>query len=228
MNCDEAFERLTDSEMSDDAALEVHLSKCSRCRDMAEILEPALRFVSGHGDDFWDGSAGESYLQQTDTRPFLTQRAVSVAEEAAAALSARTTPRQRFPRPIWLAVALLAPVVLGAMILFNQESDPNYRKTKVRFSLPAVGPCTRADYAIPSDETARNPRFAHDVVMSCNSCHMMRDPRPLIDGEAYLKLTPTVSPFGFDLRQWIPDSSRESALMLTWRIASVSVSSPNC
>lgn len=43
MNCDQAFDVMTDSAQRDSAALQRHLANCPRCRDMAEAFEPALQ-----------------------------------------------------------------------------------------------------------------------------------------------------------------------------------------
>ena len=42
MNCDQAFDCLTDSRRRHSAELERHLANCPRCRQMHDTLEPAL------------------------------------------------------------------------------------------------------------------------------------------------------------------------------------------
>lgn len=46
MNCDHAFDCLTDATRRESAELVAHLAQCPRCRDMAEALEPALDLLS--------------------------------------------------------------------------------------------------------------------------------------------------------------------------------------
>ena len=42
MNCDQAFDALTDNNLRDSNELTQHLDSCPRCRDMADMLDPAL------------------------------------------------------------------------------------------------------------------------------------------------------------------------------------------
>lgn len=46
MNCELAFDCLTDPARRDSADLAEHLAHCPRCRDMAEALEPAIDLLS--------------------------------------------------------------------------------------------------------------------------------------------------------------------------------------
>ncbi len=67
MNCDQAFECITDPTVVGDDALDAHLQNCPRCRDMAEILEPALRFVNGQSEQSW--SEAELGFSPSDRGP---------------------------------------------------------------------------------------------------------------------------------------------------------------
>jgi len=49
MNCDQAFEHLTDPTLQDSAELRRHLAGCRRCRQMQETLAPALALFEGAG-----------------------------------------------------------------------------------------------------------------------------------------------------------------------------------
>ncbi len=46
MNCDTAFDLMTDAEGAASLALANHLAGCPRCRQMQETLAPALVFLS--------------------------------------------------------------------------------------------------------------------------------------------------------------------------------------
>jgi len=193
MNCDQAFECLTDSETGDDSALQDHLDHCPRCRDMAEILEPALRFVTGDSAQAWSTSAWEfsKNIAEPATQPFLTEQAVRVAENAATGLLARNNRQQRTRRNRWLAVALLAPLIALAMFLAEQDDAPISQPAQYSASGPALGTCTRASVAMLAkrDETDREIS-AYEVVLSCNVCHLLDRPvrRGAMDP---LKLQPT-------------------------------------
>lgn len=52
MNCDQAFDCLTDPQHRDLDALQCHLDACSRCRDLAEALQPALTLFDEASSDF--------------------------------------------------------------------------------------------------------------------------------------------------------------------------------
>lgn len=196
MNCDQAFECLTDPETGDDSALQDHLDHCPRCRDMAEILEPALRFVTGDAAQDWSTSAWEFSTNAADpatqSQPFLTEQAVRVAEEAASGLSARSNRQQRTRRNRWLAVALLAPLVALAMFLAEQEDTSNAQPPRqYRASGPALGTCTRTSVAMLSKQDETEREFsAYEVVLSCNVCHLLDRPVRR-DAQDPLKLQPT-------------------------------------
>jgi hypothetical protein len=42
MNCDQAFDYLTNPQLRDAEELQAHFSTCPRCRNLADVLEPAL------------------------------------------------------------------------------------------------------------------------------------------------------------------------------------------
>jgi hypothetical protein len=194
MNCDQAFECLTDPETGGDSALQDHLEHCPRCRDMAEILEPALRYVTGDAAQTWSTSAWELPANVVDQveqpQPFLTEQAVRVAEEASTRLSARNNRRQRSRRNRWLAVTLLAPMVALALFLAEQEDAPTSQPAQYRASGPALGTCTRASVAmLKKREDTDREISAYEVVLSCNVCHLLD--RPVRRGaEDPLKLQP--------------------------------------
>ena len=72
MNCDEAFEYLTDSSLRDHQELRWHLELCPRCRQMKEILDPALELFdppASHDEEeltfpeFEESSFEDSFLE---------------------------------------------------------------------------------------------------------------------------------------------------------------------
>ncbi len=72
MNCDEAFEHLTDPNLRDHQELRWHLELCPRCRQMKEILDPALELFDPPASDdeeesgfpeFEESSIEDSFLE---------------------------------------------------------------------------------------------------------------------------------------------------------------------
>ena len=51
MNCDTAFDLMTDPETAGSSALARHLESCPRCRQMQQTLAPALDFLSRDRED---------------------------------------------------------------------------------------------------------------------------------------------------------------------------------
>ena len=82
MNCDQAFDFLTDSSQRDSEALARHLAGCPRCRQLKETLEPAL----GLFDDLVPEPAIGSFERTVSAAG---QDAVRIAEQSAARLSGR-------------------------------------------------------------------------------------------------------------------------------------------
>lgn len=83
MTCDDAFEALTDPLLRDDAALRSHLKDCPRCRQMEEVLQPALAALAPL-------SAGGSFsVSEESSAPFLTPDLIAEAEAAARTLTPR-------------------------------------------------------------------------------------------------------------------------------------------
>ncbi|MGH7199198.1 MAG: hypothetical protein ACREJB_01245, partial [Planctomycetaceae bacterium] len=80
MNCDDAFDALTDPARRRDPALAWHLDLCPRCRQMRDVLEPALELF-GPAEE--PASSGPSAFS---AEPFLSPEAVQIAERAAARL----------------------------------------------------------------------------------------------------------------------------------------------
>lgn len=59
MNCDRAFDLITSPSDRDDSELKRHLQGCPRCRDLAEMLEPALHMLD-------DARPGAAYGSESD------------------------------------------------------------------------------------------------------------------------------------------------------------------
>lgn len=154
MNCDQAFDCLTDSDRRHSPELEEHLARCARCRQMQETLEPAL--------DLFDelvpepDLSGRVYGTQT-----LAPESVRVAEQAASRLAAAgSAPPVRQRRGIvrYAAAAMVGAALMGVMGSINSSHAPVDSSTK----------CTWRNRVIDRDTYPSNIEFAR----SCVVCHL--------------------------------------------------------
>lgn len=181
MNCDQAFEHLTDPELADGAALHRHLAGCPRCRDMQATLAPALALFAK--DPAAPGSmpeprpTGPSALDVASvpcdelnppTPKFLTTEAVEIAEFAAQRLSTRRTP----PRDQgWRVVVRYAAVFLiGCGVVFTIAGGRLGGGTPAAAPVRELAECTREE-AARNDLALRLP--SRQVVQSCVACHLV-------------------------------------------------------
>lgn len=178
MNCDEAFEAMTSPALADSQELRWHLDLCPRCREMREVLQPALSLFSDPAPRFPD----DADLVQTQRRPaanvstetaqqaFLSPEALILAENTARSL----TPRRKFRRT-WVAV------VAGLMLAFGVGwfSGLSGSSQPVKSGGLAVESGLESERCLwmvasnPTD-TAVSPRptGVRSIVLSCVSCHI--------------------------------------------------------
>ncbi len=181
MNCDEAFEAMTDPSAPDNSALKWHLEFCPRCREMQDVLAPALAMLSTESVAKEDSPANRLPSSFTDfesshsaPRRFLTPEAVQIAEQTARTLhparkwfSARHWPR-------WIAVGALSLLVsLGLYFLTTKSeparpahADPIMLANHCLWKQPA--PVKTATRTIEPTET-NSSRW---IVLSCVACHL--------------------------------------------------------
>ncbi len=201
MNCDDAFDALTDPMSADAAELAEHLAKCPRCRVLKQVLEPALSLLCGdlpaepampvtfpHEDRVTDAVAPR--------KSFLSVEAIGVAEAAAARLASPSTPsgsrpairlpRHRFSGRVRQGVlcAALGGLAVFCVGLWSGKSDVARQPSLVPGVIPAsvipagaipAGVCTRN--ATPQKATKTPGESARAVILSCVACHM-RDQQP--------------------------------------------------
>jgi len=159
MNCDQAFELMTDPVGAGHPALNAHLERCPRCRQMQQTLSPALDWMmsSAHATLTGASSGGEA--------PFLTAQAVLVAEEVA-----RSLPRQRarsWVEPLRRAAVIAAVAVLG--VVFGATMLEHKPAEKPMPSAAALTACLWDQRHLLDqlpDTSARS------VVVSCVMCHV--------------------------------------------------------
>ena len=119
MNCDQAFDYLTDSARRHSPQLEEHLARCVRCRQMQDTLEPAL--------DLFDELVPEPDLSNRTTTQTLAPESVRVAEQAASRLlaaGAQPPARRRTPVLRYAAAAMIGAALMGLMGSINKIHSP--------------------------------------------------------------------------------------------------------
>lgn len=163
MNCDQAFDCLTDSGRRHSPQLEEHLARCPRCRQMLDTLEPAL--------DLFDDLVPEPDLSFRTTTRTVTQESVRVAEQAASRLlSAGTQPPagRRTPVLRYAAAAMIGAALMGLMGTINKGPAPAFNSA--------------AEAKVPGVEESKCPwelkTFDRDLyptesalAVACMKCH---------------------------------------------------------
>lgn len=174
MNCDEAFDCLTDPARRDSDALKWHLDLCARCRQMRDVLSPAIDLF----DDDPPPSAGEFFDADPESRESrrsitLSPEALQIAERTAAELSAEGTRRQAARRArAGRFVRYAAVFLLGAMVMFAAAGWPNLHR-RADGSLPAGDGATACLWSQEKPAADSRPASSsRDVVLRCVACHL--------------------------------------------------------
>jgi len=166
MNCDQAFDALTDNQLRNSDSLIQHLDSCPRCRDMADMLDPALDLF---GDVL---QASGEFEAPTQTESFEIDYSTNSESQPNPETSSSGKPRTA-NRP-WLqtsqrraasqrdgfrvaAFLMLIAVMMAAMV--NVERGG--RNDAVAITLPAD--CQRSS----DTESASD-----NVVAGCVACHL--------------------------------------------------------
>ncbi len=186
MNCDLAFDCLTDPARRDCAELAEHLAHCPRCRDMAEALEPAIdllsevsapesasadavSFAGAGGSAELDAKAIEPRRQASPLDGRLTAPVKPSNEPAWPNAPWHTESQRRLQRRLvtWQILAGIAGLtcVLTAVTQLR-ESDQ-----LALAALPTTTECQRAE---PTEASAST------VVAGCVACHTLEESLQLI------------------------------------------------
>jgi hypothetical protein len=188
MNCDTAFELMTDAGGCQSAALAQHLDGCPRCRQMQETLSPALGFLAPAG---WGSAAHELAAERDEAsgsagrQPFVTLEALAVAREAASALAARTETRpgalNSFTVGVLRYAAIFAAGILLGLVFLEQRDQPSPQRMG-----PLGKECTR--HAAGRDEISRSGIEIQRLALSCAACHdlAVKDTVKPVDNRATL------------------------------------------
>jgi hypothetical protein len=166
MNCDTAFDLMTDAHGSRSGALAQHFETCTRCRQMQETLAPALDFLThdAPSPEFstlsGDGPTSESGGRQ----PFVTVESLQIAQQAASRLAAQADlprgRRQRLASRFTGYAAAFAAGLFLAFVLIPQRDAGKPIPTRQ---------CTRQ--AAAGQDNSRSADTIQNLAQSCAVCH---------------------------------------------------------
>ena len=166
MNCDQAFDALTNNNLRNSDELIQHLDTCPRCQDMADMLAPAMNLF----DDVLEAS--REFEAPAPSEEFVDDYSNSI-EPVSDTENSSSTKRRTASRP-WLqtsqrraaaqrdgfrvaAFLMLIAVLMAAMVNIERGS----RYDAVTISLPAD--CQRSTTTESSSD---------NVVAGCVACHL--------------------------------------------------------
>jgi len=165
MNCDTAFELMTDAEAANSSALAQHLGTCPRCRQMQETLAPALGFLAGtvRQAPFGESAHATGGSRAARRQPSVTVEALKIAEQSAARLAARCETRsmrlQRAAGHGLRYAAIFAAGVLLAVTFLSPRDAP----------VPGDARCTRSEAS--RSDIERSAAEIRALALSCAACH---------------------------------------------------------
>lgn len=167
MNCDDAFDALTDPQRRGDSELQQHLARCARCRQMEETLSPALHLFEvdqAEGEPSQYGAAVPSAAPESAAPHALQSRSRNVARRGIRRSAGRPASRTRSHL---LAVAVTAVLVLG---IASSWKSPNSGITPLPRLASQIEDCS---WLRPETigARARETAAAH-VVAGCVTCHL--------------------------------------------------------
>lgn len=164
MTCDDAFDALTDPLRSEDADLKQHLTGCPRCRQMQDVLQPALALFGSPTEElpFDTGPAGS----------FVNSESVADAESASRELRRRASQsarrRRRFEGSPWLGTVVAAVLFvsltglgLATIALNAARATRNEASVVCLWQKRGTTPTVTGGRAVTSRQ----------VVQSCVACH---------------------------------------------------------
>jgi hypothetical protein len=151
MNCDQAFDCLTDPQRRAAPELARHLDACPRCRQMAETLSPAIEMLSGPVPPWM-------MAEPTTRTAAPTALSTVVAQKTARQLGRRRISRHWTWSAYALSAACGAAVALMAIAVVPKTTS----------TATAQPVCTWKD---PSSVKSQD---AQAVALSCIVCHFDR------------------------------------------------------
>lgn len=179
MNCDEAFEHLTDPARRERESLQWHLDMCPRCRQMRDVLEPALDLFLPPDDDLDLGSQTAFDKPERKTNPSIGEFAgrpspesVRLARTAAAGLPLIAHAEQ-FRKPVVRRIAVAsryaAAALAGAALTLSLISTGLFDADKGGSSDASAVSAACAWMERSSDASVKRPAT---LAQSCVACHI--------------------------------------------------------
>ncbi len=179
MNCDEAFEALTQRDSMRRQELLWHLDLCPRCRELQKVLEPALMLFESHGS-----SSAESYHESSMNIPprqalnssgpspaRLSNEALDIAEQTAARWKKSRNARM-WRRFGMIAVSVCCLVIAVHSSLARRSNLGNQIESPSAVATPGNS-CL---WVARDQENAISPNLTHhDIILSCVNCHLQTD-----------------------------------------------------
>lgn len=167
MTCDEAFELLTSTTGTQTANLDRHLHNCQRCRQMREVLAPAIELfaTADRGD-----ARGPTEIDGLPPTRWSEIAAVEAAVSAATLARPQSTGSSRVWRAGRVLVRAAALVALGAAIgLVGSQARPGFRNAQSAAGFES-SLCNRPLAARIADAGGATPQ-AIQLAASCIACH---------------------------------------------------------
>ncbi len=124
MNCDDAFEYMTDATKHDTNDLQWHLDMCPRCRRMKETLEPALSLLTVDPLDMSREPVPPKSRVQHLLAAKDTQSATAQAEQPLSQMLA-PYPSESSSFRRFTAVAVAALTILAGVLLMSSPGESN-------------------------------------------------------------------------------------------------------
>ncbi len=160
MNCDQAFDAMTDPNGPDNRKLSRHLDSCPRCRQMYETLEPALGLFAAV-----DGQPAET---STAIPARLASSSVRMAQQIAGRLLPTAHGSRRSPSQRRLWSAMFAAIVAGVLLSVGLSSMSPHS--------PVAPPGAATDCPWLNRSAVSGDAPSRAVVMTCVSCHLAQPP----------------------------------------------------
>ncbi len=158
MNCDQAFDAMTDPRRIDTPALSHHLASCVRCQQMYQTLEPALGLFAVPGQE----PRGEHERHSANE----VMSSVQMAEQVAARLS----PSERVKSSFATRSQLLGTVIAASALGFLLSVSLTMLLTEATPSSPAI--ITQCSWLNRNAVSGNEP--ASVVAQTCVTCHLSR------------------------------------------------------
>jgi len=171
MNCDTAFDLMTDPHGAASQALEQHLAACPRCRAMQETIAPALAGmeIARQGADASAEEFDPPWRHPEGALPtFAPKEAIAIAEQAAAALGTRTAvavPNNARRTRVLRIARSAALVVFGGLVTLAVV--PSLRSS----APPAQRSACRRSEAAAVPAGGRTAAEVQALIAACATCH---------------------------------------------------------